>query len=49
MKSFNIDFQLMGVEFVVKAKSKAEARKKAKIKLKKVINSHIDKIYINEV
>jgi len=49
MKTFSIDFQLMGVEFEVKAKTKAEARKKAKAKLKRVICSHISKIYIDEL
>jgi len=49
MKTFSIDFQLMGVEFEVKAKNKREARKKAKAKLKRVITSHIQTIYIDEL
>ena len=48
-KEYQIDFQLMGVEFTVKAKDKREAGKKARAKLKKVITSHIHKIYIDEI
>jgi hypothetical protein len=47
-KEYGIDVDFYSMEFTVKAKSKAEARKKAKAMLARKIRSHINNMYVDE-
>ena len=47
MKTYQIDVDFYSMEFTVKAKNKAEARKKAKKKVRAKAVTHINHIYID--
>lgn len=50
MKNYEVGIQMFGIEFSnIKAKTKAEAKKKAIAKLQKQIRSFINKVYVEEV
>jgi hypothetical protein len=48
MKTYMIDIDFYSMEFRVKAKNKADARKKAKKMVKAKARSHINHLYIDE-
>jgi hypothetical protein len=47
-KSYTIDIDFLSMELTVKAKSKAEARKKAKAMIARKIKSHINHMFVDE-
>jgi len=49
MKTFQIDIDFYSAEFIVKAKTKAEAKKKAIAKFKVQVKKHINHIYTDEI
>jgi len=48
-KTYLIDIDFYSMEFRVKAKSKAEARKKAKAMVPRKAKSHINHLYIDDL
>jgi len=49
MKTYQIDIDFYSMEFRVRAKTKAEARKKAKSMVARKARGHINHLYIDEV
>lgn len=49
MKNYDVDIQMFGIEFSnIKAKTKAEAKRKAIAKLQRQIKKFINKVYVDE-
>lgn len=49
-KKYEVDIQMWGIDLmVITATSKAEAKKKAIVKLKRSLNKYINKIWIDEI